>query len=451
MVTIPMLWQLQIRGAEEVKTRFREINEQFAKGDITAAEYSKELRGVNRDARTLTNTMNMQKNIFLATHPSILKLTQAMSLVSSVSRTLLSITNAINLARIAGRQLSGEESDLLIKKAELERELMGINDDTIEGMQRRKSIEEELRVITERLNTISKEESEQAVSNYITLAGSIALIAGSMTQVLTKIGPFVTGMKGIKDALTALSLLSIPLTALLGTITAFAAVFFAAYFATMYLLDALGVTKLTLGDIEYFYWSTIEPFLADMAHFFTTTIPLALGQMVAFFANIFIEQIPSYAQLMANLLTNGFAVLWDALFNMTQRGLDAIAGAIMVWVARIRDIILNLVNWFNSLIFSPKTKGGSGVSGFAGQEGHSVINALHAAHGFEGMVTQPTMFLAGEEGPESVSVIPHSTRSGNMMGSGITIIVQGSILSERDLLRVVDKYLKGQYKAAGFT
>jgi len=75
---------------------------------------------------------------------------------------------------------------------------------------------------------------------------------------------------------------------------------------------------------------------------------------------------------------------------------------------------------------------------------------IMAAMGFEGMVNRPTSFLAGESGPEYVSIKP----LGNKSSGGTTIIqqitVQGSILAERELERISDRALKRDLKRVGF-
>lgn len=63
-------------------------------------------------------------------------------------------------------------------------------------------------------------------------------------------------------------------------------------------------------------------------------------------------------------------------------------------------------------------------------------NVFAAAHGFDGMVRGPTMFLAGEAGPEHVQITPAAARSGGRGGSSaptVNVYVQGSIIAERDL------------------
>ncbi|HEY7507188.1 MAG TPA: hypothetical protein VH621_06240, partial [Nitrososphaera sp.] len=67
------------------------------------------------------------------------------------------------------------------------------------------------------------------------------------------------------------------------------------------------------------------------------------------------------------------------------------------------------------------------------------LSTKPAANGFSGMVTEPTLFLAGEAGPETVNIAPVATagRNGPVM---ITVVTQ---LDGREVARTVSK-VQGQ-------
>ncbi|MDE1829413.1 MAG: hypothetical protein KGI25_03725 [Thaumarchaeota archaeon] len=77
-------------------------------------------------------------------------------------------------------------------------------------------------------------------------------------------------------------------------------------------------------------------------------------------------------------------------------------------------------------------------------------NPIAAASGFEGMVNSPTHFLAGESGPEFVSISPGSKSSGNVIIYNNTT-VQGTVLSDYDLNNTIQNSLKQSLKSSGFT
>ena len=98
----------------------------------------------------------------------------------------------------------------------------------------------------------------------------------------------------------------------------------------------------------------------------------------------------------------------------------------------------------------PSSSSSSG-GGFAGMEGWQVINALHGgrASGFEGYVSSPTAMLVGEAGSEYVSITPHG-RSGSA-GQNIYVTVQGSVISERELMRIINSRLKSDMLGRNWT
>lgn len=57
------------------------------------------------------------------------------------------------------------------------------------------------------------------------------------------------------------------------------------------------------------------------------------------------------------------------------------------------------------------------------------INSVAAADGFDGIVTEPTMFLAGEAGAEYVDIDP-LTNEGNNKSKGINITFTGNVMSQ---------------------
>ena len=59
------------------------------------------------------------------------------------------------------------------------------------------------------------------------------------------------------------------------------------------------------------------------------------------------------------------------------------------------------------------------------------MGLVKAAEGFDGVVTEPTLFLAGEAGAEYVDIEPTNNEGANR-GSG-TVIFQGNVLS-RDFI-----------------
>lgn len=93
---------------------------------------------------------------------------------------------------------------------------------------------------------------------------------------------------------------------------------------------------------------------------------------------------------------------------------------------------------------------------------------IAAATGFMGTVDKPTAFMAGEAGREMVSILPAGKAPGNELtglvgnvagrgggsaGSGgpnITVIVQGSVRSDKELIELMDDWLQTEYRRRNF-
>jgi hypothetical protein len=78
----------------------------------------------------------------------------------------------------------------------------------------------------------------------------------------------------------------------------------------------------------------------------------------------------------------------------------------------------------------------------------TAIPLIAAAKGFEGMVSNPTMFLAGEAGPEMVSITPRGSSGGKTIQ--VFVNIHGSVWSEKEVSNVVLGKLKDQLKSLNF-
>ena len=81
-----------------------------------------------------------------------------------------------------------------------------------------------------------------------------------------------------------------------------------------------------------------------------------------------------------------------------------------------------------------------GLAGSSGSKSSSAAGVKKAATGFSGLVTEPTMFLAGEAGPETVNIAP--VQGGGSAKGNITVVVVTQ-LDGREVARTVNK-LQGQ-------
>ena len=108
---------------------------------------------------------------------------------------------------------------------------------------------------------------------------------------------------------------------------------------------------------------------------------------------------------------------------------DAVSKASATYIA---DYIRKIVATY---IFETFKEGGflGGLAGVAtgaafGNLVGQTINSVTAAEGFDGVVTEPTLFLAGEQGAEYVDIEPTTNEGANR--GGATIIFQGNVMSQ---------------------
>ena len=76
---------------------------------------------------------------------------------------------------------------------------------------------------------------------------------------------------------------------------------------------------------------------------------------------------------------------------------------------------------------------GAATSGIVGNLFKGAIGSaetVFAAEGYDGIVTEPTMFVAGEAGAEYVDIDPLTNEAGGGGGKGSTIIFQGNVMSQ---------------------
>src|SRR3990167_4661293 len=102
MVSVPLSWKLEVHGANEVKSVMNDIQRAFERGQISLDDRNHSMSQLNRTAIQSNNIGRYQNNIYLAQHPLLLKTSRALSTVTSITRTLLTVSNALNLSRIHG-------------------------------------------------------------------------------------------------------------------------------------------------------------------------------------------------------------------------------------------------------------------------------------------------------------------------------------------------------------
>jgi hypothetical protein len=183
MATVPLEWRLQVKGGNDVKNQLNEINAAFDRNELSATEYAKRLREVSADARSLNNIQNLQKNLFLASHPGVQRLSRAMSTFASVARTAMTITNALNLATIATNGVNSELVEAEVELARAQREVNDLFRQGKEGTEEYQVALENLAIAQARVDELIERQREQDFQNFITAAATAITAVTSVFNV----------------------------------------------------------------------------------------------------------------------------------------------------------------------------------------------------------------------------------------------------------------------------
>lgn len=120
------------------------------------------------------------------------------------------------------------------------------------------------------------------------------------------------------------------------------------------------------------------------------------------------DKIKGFLKRVWDFIKSTAGTIWDGLRSATA----AVVGFVMDKINAIRDAIQGAIDAVGNLI--NKIPGAGLIKGALG-----AIPGF--AHGFHGVITKPTLFLAGEAGPERVDVTPQG-----QVGAGITINIQNA-------------------------
>ena len=474
MASVPLQWTLSIKGGEEVTTTLNQLNASFKRGEISSDQYYKSLRQGNSIARQTINSGRYQNNILLAQYPSLLKISRGLSTVTSISRTFLTISNALNLSKIAGQGLDLEDINIKKQIRENNQTITELMKDEIKNRDQINALTQEnnelMGVSKEKAQAIIDQKWDSMITNIFSVLSGIGIIFSNLINNKTimnaiisagsKLGSvFATHFLGSKVGIAIIDFLIPSLTGktAMGSVgtagTTMGAVFGSAFqlAAIVGIAAALAIIGKLVADelvkmVGMEEWRENSKVILDK--FFMVDIPMAIGKAGLALSNFFLVDMPSWAMGGINFIIGEFTKLKDIVLG----------------------IINSIVNAIKSIVFpfGGGTSGGSsiglGAATISAQQalsnrtgittydtkGNISTTPTKRATGFEGMVNTPQLMMVGDAGPEYVSVTPHGgTRSGG--GTTIIVNVAGSIWNERQLFSRLDDIQKNNLKRRGFT
>lgn len=444
-----LAWKAELQGAESVKDGLRKINEEVKKGGITQTESNKVVQLATKDTRNFRGEQNLLIRTFETAHPQLTKLTRAFSSFSHIARTGLNIANSLNIMWLRQANFVSAITDKEYELEVVERKLSESIRKTGEDSQATRDLLAERNRI---LNEIANIKFDKTTQSWIDLSTWI----NSGFVEIASVGAFLK--------ITFPAFFDSLVTSITGAITGFtnfagAVVGFFAnpalsqglpFFVSQFLGLIPGMKELKIVFSDFLHsLGTIDATWLDQAipDFFNIIIPMAIGNAGAYLTNFFLVDMPKWGSDGLKLLSDAFIATWNSIISTTNLGVNAVISGVNSIINGAISAINAFISAINNILKKAKLGTISLIPKFQGIPTID-IPLIKAATGFNGMVNRPTTFLAGEAGPESVSITPN----GGSNGGGITVVVnvQGSILTERELFRRVDENLKNELKKRNF-
>lgn len=396
--------KVQQLGAEGVRARLREINQELKAGKPVTKDLGKEMKELGTQVNAQSRIVKLNERAWLDSNRTLQTTGRVMSMVGSIARSVLSITTAFSVASIAfGRgdsQLMEAEANLARAHRELIAALESGDPEKIATAQ------ENINVFTEKVKELKDQKLSDMASSILNIGASIALMGNAAFQAAKILGGsgFISKLGAASGALAALGTASWialgPLLLIAAIVAGIAAAFYMA---------------ITSGD--------------QVADFFKSFFPEASAQIDQFSKDVddvFTMHIPNAFIFMANTALSVF----DSIVMAAEGMVNGV-------ISRINAII-STVNRVASFLRLPTIAAIPTVS-FAGITG-SRIDYLQSRNtgATGGSGSQPTFATV--------------TRGG---GSGapaptINITINGDVSGE-ELVDKTMKSFKDKLRDSGFT
>jgi len=195
-----------INGTQQVVSELQRLRQEYNAGRIGIDEYTAKARPLQRQISNVSNSFNQQRQILLATHPSLQLFTRGMSTFAHVASTALSVINALNIANLNTnvqlQTLQDSELELLEARKDLANlTARGLGEGDILWDIQKQKVDE----LTKAVERNRKAVEDAARQNMITMVTAWVNIAASVG---TQIASIITMIK-VMEAQGKLSALSL--------------------------------------------------------------------------------------------------------------------------------------------------------------------------------------------------------------------------------------------------
>lgn len=434
---------LRAEGAEETKQRLLDTRAALIGVSSGQLEHAQSMRTAARDATALNNAEAYQSRIFLAQHPALNTLTRGLRDLGTVSRGVLAITTAFSTAISAFNSTAsgiGEtqaELDQARREQAFALKTYGFNSKEYADAT------DKVHEFESKMKDLNAQASQENITRWLNVGAAIGILSSSLIKVIPAI---VAAL----PSLTSLSFAFAGMSVSLGPILLIAAAIAAVAFAVSLLIG-----KVTGKNPLAEFFRNILPdqakFLDDLQDRWSKGVDNIIGfakhmaTEIRFAFSGFADWVTT---ALAPTLVKGFVGVWNGIVQITNSGVGDLLKGIETLANGFISVINALISGYNRVagfLHLPQ-------AGFIGSVSipFTPIPTIAAANGFNGDVTSPTMFLAGEAGTEHVNITPSSGGGG---GGGTTIIVNvaGTVRSDQDLAKFIDSAMKNTLKRHGWT
>lgn len=427
----PVKWDFQISGADDVVSSLRSIKEAQTDLDTSTKHSTQSWHEQARAATMVINEDRYRERVLLASRPALLETVRIGGLISGMARTASAGLNMMNLALILAGQKSGSLSD---KQMELARAQAQYNADIERfGADSPQAIKDlgDINALQGQVAQATRENQLAQVDAGISFVTSAALIGSSIATMLPRIMTFAAGavVSGVSydGALASMSTATSVFGITMDTVMA----------AVPFI--ALAAAAVAAAILIYQNWDKIVAFFKPFIDWMQNTFAPVLGAVW--------NALVSAATTAWNILHNAFVALWNGWAGIANVGIKAISDGIISFLNGAIDMINGFLTGINTILAAAHLPT-IGVVGHVTWQAPQ-IPTITAAAGFNGVVNQPTLFLAGEAG-QSESVQIGSPNSGGSGGVSMVNHFHGSIMTERQVSDMVLRRLERKLRDRGW-
>ena len=451
---VDIRYKFSTTGTDEVKSELDQLADAFHRAKAAGGSFSKEQRALTPVMNGVINQTRLENRLFLAQHPNLLKISRVISTVTSLSRSLLTIMNAINISKIRSQQVDAAgllaEREINAIRREQNEELAKLNP----SIEKLADIQERLNVAlaieVERIQAIKDAEFDEFFTQISTSIFTFSMAYAAFSKHIKSIVGFFAGIGGAAGlAGGAIALLTSGVAAFFAIPALVTAL---PLFVSQFLSLIPGMKELRISFGEFMKsLGTLDGTWLDVAipKFFNEDIPLAIGNAGIALSQFFLTDLPLWSGIGLELLKTAFITTFNGIISAINFGVNSVISGINLIINGAISAINSFISAINRILTRARLGTIPLIPSFSGIPTVN-LPLIAAAKGFNGMVNSPTMFLAGEAGPEQVSITPNG---GGRSGGGNTLIINvgGSVVTERKLAQIVDQYQKQNLKSRGFT